>query len=111
MGVSCEKLELVSLETLSLSVSLSLYMGFIIRSSCEASLMATWLLHAHTLFIKVPLQRGRSDGGVTRERQMKGSRKRVRKRESEREKETLLAAYWKSAPVIWLSERHPFLFP
>ena len=75
--------------------------------------MATWPLHAHTLFIKVPLQRGRSDGGVTRERQMKGSRKRVRKRERERarEKETLLAAYWKSAAVIWLSERHPFLLP
>lgn len=91
MGVSCEKLELVSLGAF-LFPSLCLFTWvFIIRSSCEASLMVTWPLHAHTLFIRVPLWRGLRN--VTRERQMKGSRE--REREGERETESLLAAMLK----------------
>lgn len=73
--------------------SLSLYIGFIIRSSCQASLMVTWSLNAHSLFIKVPLWKGQRNGGVTRERNEREPR--VRKGENGRETESLLAAMLK----------------
>ena len=99
MGVSREKLELVSPEAFSLPVSLSLYMGFIIRGSCEASLMVTWLPHAHTLFISATPERAKKWRGNEREtnerKQKERGRDREARRERERETEGLLAAMLK----------------
>lgn len=95
VGVSCEKLELVSLGAVLFPSFCLFTRVFIIRSSCEASLMVTWPLHAHTHSLKC--HSGEMERGTER-------------KPRERETESLLAAMLKVCSSYSVEWEAPFSF-